>query len=546
MIFDALRKNTKIIVLVVVVTFALGGTVAYFAMGDSGQQTDNQQIQHEDTSDPIVLVNDAEITTQEFEEQFGSFLQQQQQQQQGELAAHHYLSLRSNVLDNLVEQELIQQEAETKGFVDEVSDEDIEEEIDEIIAQGMVSSRDELEQALQYSGISMEEFNEQMKAQLAVQKMAEEKLAEAEVSDEELSEQLEEQGSERVAASHILISTQERSEAEAEELINEVVERLDAGEDFAELAQEYSDDPSAQQGGDLGEFGPGEMVPEFEAAAFALEEGEISNPVRSDFGYHLIELNEKLELSEDELAEQEDQIRDRMVNEREQQIIRDWLEELKAEAEIEIKDTEIKAYRAAQDGNYEAALEGYKEALTESADAYHLYFNIAQIYLEQDDTEAAMDAYREAIEKYPEQGDFYIELGSLYEMEDDYEAAIEVYEEGLAENEDNAEINYAIAELYREQGDEDKAIEHYERLVDLSGNDMTFLQGVVRAYQEMGLEEEADELEEKIKQIQQEQQEMMMQQMEQQMQQMDEEDIDDMENMEDAEEMEEEIELEIE
>ena len=543
MIFDALRKNTRIIVLVVVITFALGGTVAYFAMGEGGQQVDNQQTQYEDTSDPIALINDGQITTREFEEQFSSFLQQQQQQQ-GELAAHHYLALRSNVLDNLVEQELIQQEAEQKGFVDEVSDEDIENEIDEIIAQGMVGSRDELEQALQYSGITMEEFNEQMKAQLAMQKMAEEKLAEAEISDEEIAEKIEEQGSERVAASHILISTQERSETEAEEIINEVAERLDAGEEFAELAQEYSDDPSAQQGGDLGEFGPGEMVPEFEAAAFALEEGEISDPVRSDFGYHLIQLNQKLELSEDELAEQEDQIRNRIVNEREQQIIRDWLEELKAEAEIEIKDREIKAYREAQDGNYEAALEGYREALTEAADAYHLYFNIAQIHLEQDNTEEAMDAYHEAIENYPEQSDFYTELGSLYEMEGNYEAALEVYEDGLAENEDNAEINYAIAEVYREQGDEDKAIEHYEKLVDLSGNDMTFLQRVFVAYQEMGLEEEAEELEEKIEQVQREQQEMMMEQMQQQqMQQMEEED---MEDMEDGENMEEEIELDLE
>ena len=75
--------------------------------------------------------------------------------------------------------------------------------------------------------------------------------------------------------------------------IEEIQQRLDSGADFAELAREYSDCPSSEQGGDLGFFSRGMMVKPFEDAAFSLSVGEISQPVQSQFGYHIIKLNER-------------------------------------------------------------------------------------------------------------------------------------------------------------------------------------------------------------------------------------------------------------
>ena len=94
------------------------------------------------------------------------------------------------------------------------------------------------------------------------------------------------QGQEEVHARHILVATEDEAKA--------VRAELEGGRDFAELAKEKSTDPSAQQnGGDLGFFGKGMMVKPFEDAAFSLEAGKISEPIKSDFGWHIIKLEEK-------------------------------------------------------------------------------------------------------------------------------------------------------------------------------------------------------------------------------------------------------------
>ncbi len=92
-------------------------------------------------------------------------------------------------------------------------------------------------------------------------------------------------GDEEVRARHILVET----EAEAKQL----VEDLKKGGDFAELAKKKSKDPGAQDGGDLGYFTKEQMVPEFSAAAFALEPGKISDPIKSQFGWHVIKVEDK-------------------------------------------------------------------------------------------------------------------------------------------------------------------------------------------------------------------------------------------------------------
>ena len=95
--------------------------------------------------------------------------------------------------------------------------------------------------------------------------------------------------SDKITASHILRTTSERAAEDALNEINEIKAELDGGADFADLARRHSECPSGRSGGDLGAFGRGAMVAEFDKAAFDLKVDEISDVVETNFGYHLIQ-----------------------------------------------------------------------------------------------------------------------------------------------------------------------------------------------------------------------------------------------------------------
>ena len=96
----------------------------------------------------------------------------------------------------------------------------------------------------------------------------------------------------QIRASHILVSTDSRSKEEALAEIEAAHKAITEGADFADVAKDKSDCPSGSAGGDLGSFGKGMMVPEFETAAFALDVDAMSGPVETNFGYHLIHRTE--------------------------------------------------------------------------------------------------------------------------------------------------------------------------------------------------------------------------------------------------------------
>lgn len=123
---------------------------------------------------------------------------------------------------------------------------------------------------------------------------------------------------EMVRARHILIRSDDKAspedQAKAKTRIEEIAQRIKAGEDFGEVAKETSEDPgSGAQGGELGWFEKGRMVPEFEKAAFALKPGDVSEPVKTQFGYHLIQLEEHKDAGQKPLDEVKDQIRQRLA-----------------------------------------------------------------------------------------------------------------------------------------------------------------------------------------------------------------------------------------
>ncbi len=136
-----------------------------------------------------------------------------------------------------------------------------------------------------------------------------------------------------IHARHILVKTKEEAEA--------IIKDLDGGADFQKLANQHTSDPSGKtNGGDLGWFGPGQMVPEFDKAAFALEVGKYSKePVQSQFGWHVIKVEDKRAKQPPAFEDVKDQAR--------QAVIRDkyfaMVKELRAAAKVEIPDEKLKA-----------------------------------------------------------------------------------------------------------------------------------------------------------------------------------------------------------
>ncbi|ETX05812.1 peptidyl-prolyl cis-trans isomerase [Candidatus Entotheonella palauensis] len=165
-------------------------------------------------------------------------------------------------------------------------------------------------------------------ARAVVQKSVEEKSG---ITDDKLKAHYDAnkstyQEGEAVTASHILVKTEPEAKA--------LLEELKGGKDFAELAKEKSTGPSAPQGGSLGSFSRGRMVPAFEKAAFALKAGEVSEPVKTRFGWHVIKVTEHTEGKQQDFEQAKEEIRKALVSE----FIQSMIQGLQKKADIEIKN----------------------------------------------------------------------------------------------------------------------------------------------------------------------------------------------------------------
>lgn len=129
-------------------------------------------------------------------------------------------------------------------------------------------------------------------------------------------------GEESVNASHILVDSEEKA--------NELLKKIKAGEiSFEQAALENSSCPSGQNGGNLGNFGRGQMVPEFEQAAFDAEIGQVIGPVKTQFGYHLIQVTEKTEASAIPYEEVASQIKDELLRQKQNEVYSAKVKELR-------------------------------------------------------------------------------------------------------------------------------------------------------------------------------------------------------------------------
>ena len=244
-----------------------------------------------------------------------------------ELYQEMYARTGKQTLEDLITRRLVAQEGKKQGVV--VADQEVKAEVERIIKE-QFGSEEEFLNALSYYGLTREGLEENIRIDLTIKKVL---GAKAQVSEEEVREYFDQHREEfdqpeMVHARHILVATEQEAK--------EIRQRLLDGADFAALAKEKSTDTaSSQAGGDLGFFGRGKMVPEFEEAAFTLAVGDTSQPVKTQHGYHIIQVLEKKPAQAADYDKVKEEARKRATDDKIQGMVPQWLDSLRASAKIE-------------------------------------------------------------------------------------------------------------------------------------------------------------------------------------------------------------------
>jgi len=305
------------------------------------------------SSDLAAKVGETEITVDqldtrvaEIQSQLGEQVPTEEQDPEG------FETFRQQVLDYLITVELVNQKAAEAGLT--VSDEEVDAQVEQIKSM-FGGDETKFEEAIAEQKLTVAELRDNLREQELIKKMIEEATKDVSVSQEEVKASYEErkeslQVGETRKMRHILFSPGSLAEepgakvTEAEwqaalEEAQQVREEIMGGADFAEMAKQHSDDPgSKEEGGDLGNVQRGTMVPEFDDAVFSLEEGAISEPVKTQFGYHLIQVQEINPERTPSLEEVQEALKAELEDEAKRVAWEDWLKNTREELNVVVQE----------------------------------------------------------------------------------------------------------------------------------------------------------------------------------------------------------------
>lgn len=322
----------------------------------------------------IIKVNDKNITQGQFDESFnkqtnnGMIAQLGINVKDGKNNFLYYL-IKERVVNELIVRELLEQEMDKRDI--KVTKEDTENAIKEIVDK--VGSKEQLQQILKQNGVSAADFRKDLAQEVRMKKLAKE-LGNSDVSDADAKKYYNEnikqfKYPEKVRASHILIAVNPQ---EIEEIItsnkenaglskDEIKKKVDAEiaakkakadkvlaevkkdpSQFAKIAKENSDDTTtAVKGGELGFFSAQEMVPEFSKAAFSMKPNTVSGLVKTNFGYHIIMVTDRMAAGQEPFEKVKNDIKAYLQNQKQLQLIDNLVESLKKNSSIEYVNSEF-------------------------------------------------------------------------------------------------------------------------------------------------------------------------------------------------------------
>lgn len=319
-----------------------------------------------------------------------------------------------------------------------------------------------------------------IKDEITVKKMVQKIQEDVKVTDEDVKNRFKE-----VKARHILIqpdyqeATGDKSsmikaaEETALKQAKDLQKSLIDGEDFNKYAKEFSADKSnANKGGDLGWFGQGQMVPEFEEVAFKLKPGEISEPVKTVFGYHIIKVDDVKE-GEIPIDIDENELKKEMLEQKRRSKMDNWYAHLLKNADVQITEKSLLATKYQIEGEYDKALKEYRllSASNPSDPMIHVF------------------------------------IGGVYEQMGKWKDASKEYQKGLLKIKVNPELDnpfiyVAIGSLEMKRGERTKGVKTLSKAEKLAGDNLSAYISLKRVYEKYGYKTKARRMDNKIKQVQ--------------------------------------------
>lgn len=306
--------------------------------GQEGEAETPQEAASIELKDPVAVVNGRNISSAELKQSVSAQLARAGRtidQVPGEmLLAGYHRVLEDMIIDVILEE---------KSKDIEVEDAAVEENFARLVSQ--VGSEEKLKEALAQSDETVETVKESIRTNLRKREWITSRIeTEPEVAEAEIEGFYNEnpdnfQQEEQVRASHILLMTpddlSEEEVAEKKRALEAIAKKLEEGADFAELAKEHSEDPgSKEKGGDLDYFTRERMVPEFAEAAFSLKPGEVSDIVKTQFGYHLVKVTDKKEARTIPLEESKERIEGFLKEQKQQKALDQLLTALKQQSDV--------------------------------------------------------------------------------------------------------------------------------------------------------------------------------------------------------------------
>ena len=290
------------------------------------------------------VVGDSVILGSEIEEKAAPLLAEVARMPEASKRAARAAALRREVLEHLIDDELILQQATELKLT--VTSEQVDASIDEIKRQNNIDD-DQLREALRGQGMSMAAYRADLKKQLLRFRVINIAVgSRVTISDDDVKayydRHMKSGANVQVRASHIFIAIPENADsavvAEKQALAKRLLERALAGEDFAKLARESSDDPVTRaEGGDLGYFGKDMLPKAIEEMVFAMKPGEVRGPVRADRGFHVIKLVDRKSKDPKPLDDVKDDVRMQLRQKEMERQTKSYLAELRKKTLVDVR-----------------------------------------------------------------------------------------------------------------------------------------------------------------------------------------------------------------